>query len=108
MKRLVVVVFDGTPLGIMSFAFGVFDLAKHYGALPGTDVRVVAGEPGAALGLAPSVAFDLVIPSLPGFAFSAPLQDRGWSTRRTAAAWAALLRRLGYPRYGAAGTTPGR
>jgi len=50
MKRLVVVVFDGTPLGIMSFAFGVFDLAKHYGALPGTDVRVVAGEPGAALG----------------------------------------------------------
>lgn len=50
MKRLVVVVFDGTPMGIMSFAFGVFDLAKHYGALPGTDVRVVAGEPGAALG----------------------------------------------------------
>jgi transcriptional regulator GlxA family with amidase domain len=50
MKRLVVVVFDGTPLGIMSFAFGVFDMAKHYGALPGTDVRVVAGEPGAALG----------------------------------------------------------
>jgi transcriptional regulator GlxA family with amidase domain len=49
MKRLAVVVFDGTPLGIMSFAFGVFDLAKHYGALPGTDVRVVAGEPGAAL-----------------------------------------------------------
>lgn len=32
MKRLVVVIFDGTPLGIMSFAFGVFDLAKHYDA----------------------------------------------------------------------------
>jgi transcriptional regulator GlxA family with amidase domain len=61
-KRLVVVVFDGTPLGIMSFAFGVFDLAKHYGALPGTDVRVVAGEPGAVLGggdLTCSVPYDL-------------------------------------------------
>jgi len=48
-KRLVIVVFDGTPLGIMSFAFGVFDIARHYGALPGIDLRVVAGEPGAAL-----------------------------------------------------------
>ena len=62
MKRLVVVVFDGTPVGLMSFAFGVFDLAKHYGALPGTDVRVVAGEPGAMLGggdLACPVPYDL-------------------------------------------------
>jgi pimeloyl-ACP methyl ester carboxylesterase len=58
-------------------------------------------------GLAPSIAFDLVIPSLPGFAFSAPLQDRGWSTRRTAAAWATLMRRLGYQRYGAAGNDAG-
>jgi epoxide hydrolase len=55
----------------------------------------------------PSAAFDLVIPSLPGFAFSAPLKDRGWSTRRTAAAWAALMRRLGYARYGAAGNDAG-
>ncbi len=52
-------------------------------------------------GIAPSIAFDLVIPSLPGFAFSAPLQDRGWGSRRTAAAWATLMRRLGYQRYGA-------
>jgi hypothetical protein len=33
----------------MSFAFGVFDLAKHYGALPGIGLRAVAGEPGAVL-----------------------------------------------------------
>jgi pimeloyl-ACP methyl ester carboxylesterase len=58
-------------------------------------------------GLDPSIAFDLVIPSLPGFAFSAPLKDRGWSTQRTAAAWAALMRRLGYHRYGAAGNDAG-
>jgi transcriptional regulator GlxA family with amidase domain len=61
-KRLVVVIFDGTPLGIMSFAFGVFDLARHYGALPGIDLRVVAGEPGAVLGgagLACPVPYDL-------------------------------------------------
>jgi pimeloyl-ACP methyl ester carboxylesterase len=55
----------------------------------------------------PSAAFDLVIPSLPGFAFSAPLTSRGWSTRRTAAAWAELMRRLGYQRYGAAGNDAG-
>ena len=58
-------------------------------------------------GMAPSISFDLVIPSLPGFAFSAPLRDRGWSTRRTAAAWATLMRRLGYQRYGAAGNDAG-
>jgi hypothetical protein len=28
------VVFDGVSMGIMSFAFGVFDMAKHYGVLP--------------------------------------------------------------------------
>jgi pimeloyl-ACP methyl ester carboxylesterase len=55
----------------------------------------------------PSAAFDLVIPSLPGFGFSAPLVGRGWSTRRTAAAWAELMRRLGYERYGAAGNDAG-
>ena len=55
----------------------------------------------------PSTAFDLVIPSLPGFAFSSPLSDRGWSTRRTAGAWAELMRRLGYERYGAAGNDAG-
>jgi epoxide hydrolase len=55
----------------------------------------------------PAGAFDLVIPSLPGFGFSAPLKDRGWSTERTAAAWAQLMHRLGYQRYGAAGNDAG-
>ena len=54
-----------------------------------------------------STAFDLVIPSLPGFALSAPMRDRGWSTQRTAAAWAELMHRLGYERYGAAGNDAG-
>ncbi len=47
--RLVVVLFDGASLGIMSFALGVFDMALQYGELPGLDLRVVAGEPGAAM-----------------------------------------------------------
>ena len=55
----------------------------------------------------PSIAFDLVIPSLPGFAFSSPLTSRGWGTARTAAAWVELMRRLGYQRYGAAGNDAG-
>jgi epoxide hydrolase len=55
----------------------------------------------------PSVASDLVIPSLPGFAFSAPLKDQGWGTERTAAAWATLMHRLGYERYGAADNDAG-
>src|SRR5262249_13579646 len=60
--RLVVVVFDGIPLGIMSFAFGVFDMAKHYGVLSDLDVRVVAGERAAAVsggGLTCEVPYDL-------------------------------------------------
>jgi pimeloyl-ACP methyl ester carboxylesterase len=55
----------------------------------------------------PETAFDLVIPSLPGFAFSSPLGDRSWSTQRTAKAWVELMRRLGYDRYGAAGNDAG-
>jgi transcriptional regulator GlxA family with amidase domain len=58
----VVVVFDGLSLGIMSFAFGVFDMAKYYGVLDDLDVRVVAGEPSAALrggGLACEAPYDL-------------------------------------------------
>jgi transcriptional regulator GlxA family with amidase domain len=61
-QRYVVVVFDGVSLGIMSFAFGVFDLARHYGALPDIDIKVVAGETQAALtggGLACPVPYDL-------------------------------------------------
>lgn len=51
----------------------------------------------------PADAFDLVIPSLPGFGFSGPTREKGWNTDRTARAWAELMRRLGYERYGAQG-----
>ena len=54
-------------------------------------------------GLDPSIAFDVVVPSLPGFGFSGPTADTGWGPRRIAGAWAILMRRLGYNRYGAAG-----
>jgi len=46
----------------MSFAFGVFDMAKHYGVLPELDVRVVSGEPATAVtggGLSWYVPYDL-------------------------------------------------
>jgi transcriptional regulator GlxA family with amidase domain len=61
-RRLVVVVCNGVSLGIMSFAFGVFDMAVHHGALPGLDVRLVSGEPDGAViggGLAFGVPYDL-------------------------------------------------
>ncbi|WP_129841085.1 epoxide hydrolase family protein [Streptomyces sp. RFCAC02] len=47
--------------------------------------------------------FHLVIPSIPGFGFSGPTSERGWDAARTARAWAELMRRLGYERYGAQG-----
>ncbi|WP_158843154.1 epoxide hydrolase family protein [Saccharothrix deserti] len=47
--------------------------------------------------------FHLVIPSIPGFGFSGPTRDTGWDVKRTARAWAELMRRLGYDRYGAQG-----
>jgi pimeloyl-ACP methyl ester carboxylesterase len=48
-------------------------------------------------------AFDLVIPSLPGFAFSDKPSAPGWTAARTARAWATLMQRLGYVRYVAQG-----
>jgi pimeloyl-ACP methyl ester carboxylesterase len=48
-------------------------------------------------------AFHLVAPSLPGYAFSTPLSGPGWAMGRTARAWAELMRRLGYERYGVHG-----
>jgi epoxide hydrolase len=47
--------------------------------------------------------FHVVAPSLPGFAFSTPVREPGWAMGRTARAWAELMRRLGYPRYGVHG-----
>jgi epoxide hydrolase len=48
-------------------------------------------------------AFHVVAPSLPGYAFSTPLASTGWTMSRTARAWAELMRRLGYLRYGVHG-----
>ena len=62
---------------------------------PLTDPRAHGGDP--------TQAFHLVIPSLPGFGFSGPTHEAGWTTTRIATAWAALMRRLGYTRYGAQG-----
>lgn len=55
----------------------------------------------------PANAFDLVIPSIPGFGFSGPTHDKGWNRARIGQAWAALMARLGYDRYGAAGNDAG-
>jgi epoxide hydrolase len=51
----------------------------------------------------PSDSFHLVIPSIPGYGFSGPTQDRGWNVHRIATAWHELMQRLGYERYGAQG-----
>jgi microsomal epoxide hydrolase len=55
----------------------------------------------------PADAFHLVIPSIPGFGFSTPTGGTGWGTARVAAAWAELMRRLGYDRYIAQGGDAG-
>jgi pimeloyl-ACP methyl ester carboxylesterase len=48
-------------------------------------------------------AFDLVLPSLPGYGFSGEPTELGWNVGRVAPAWAELMRRLGYTRYVAQG-----
>ncbi|TCO38156.1 pimeloyl-ACP methyl ester carboxylesterase [Kribbella antiqua] len=48
-------------------------------------------------------AFHVVIPSIPGFGFSTPVSAAGWEVGRTTSAYAELMNRLGYPRYGAHG-----
>jgi pimeloyl-ACP methyl ester carboxylesterase len=62
---------------------------------PLSDPRAHGGDP--------SDAFHLVMPALPGHGFSGPTHDAGWTTARTAQAWAELMARLGYTRYGAQG-----
>lgn len=47
--------------------------------------------------------FHLVIPSIPGFGFSTPLGQWGWTPHRIAQAFAELMRRVGYSRYGVHG-----
>jgi len=48
-------------------------------------------------------AFDLVLPSLPGYGFSGEPTEVGWDPGRVARAWAELMRRLDYTRYVAQG-----
>src|SRR5215207_2516449 len=48
-------------------------------------------------------AFDLVLPSLPGYGFSGEPAELGWNVGRIAQAWAELMHRLGYSRYVAQG-----
>ncbi|MCP2336089.1 epoxide hydrolase family protein [Actinomadura rupiterrae] len=62
---------------------------------PLTDPRAHGGDP--------ADAFHVVIPHIPGFAFSGPTREAGWDCRRIARAWAELMSRLGYERYVAQG-----
>jgi pimeloyl-ACP methyl ester carboxylesterase len=48
-------------------------------------------------------AFHVVCPSLPGYGFSDKPAGPGWNVQRIASAWATLMARLGYSRYGAQG-----
>ena len=48
-------------------------------------------------------AFDVVIPSLPGYGFSAQPAEAGWGSERIGRAWDVLMKRLGYTRYVAQG-----
>ena len=62
---------------------------------PLTDPRAHGGDP--------AQAFHVVVPSVPGFGFSAPPAETGWSAARVARMWADLMRQLGYERYGVQG-----
>jgi pimeloyl-ACP methyl ester carboxylesterase len=90
--------------------------SPHPGALP---LIITHGWPGsvvefgkvigpltdpAAHGGDPADAFHLVCPSLPGYAFSGKPAAPGWGIGKIAAAWAELMARLGYRRYGAQGS----
>ncbi|GGR88335.1 microsomal epoxide hydrolase [Streptomyces aureoverticillatus] len=85
---------DATPL-LMAHGWpgSIVEFLEVTGPL--TDPRGHGGDP--------ADAFHLVLPSLPGFGFSGPTQDTGWEIRRVAAAFAELMERLGYDRYGVQG-----
>jgi pimeloyl-ACP methyl ester carboxylesterase len=89
--------------------------SKHENALP---LIVTHGWPGSVIeqlkivdpltnptahGGSASDAFHLVIPSLPGYGFSARPTASGWGPERTASAWVVLMKRLGYTRFVAQG-----
>jgi pimeloyl-ACP methyl ester carboxylesterase len=54
-------------------------------------------------GASASDAFDVVIPSMPGYGFSGKPRSTGWGPERMGRAWAELMKRLGYTRYVAQG-----
>jgi pimeloyl-ACP methyl ester carboxylesterase len=56
-----------------------------------------------AYGAGATDAFDVVIPSMPGYGFSGKPTSTGWGPERMGRAWAALMQRLGYDRYVAQG-----
>ncbi|MFI9844495.1 epoxide hydrolase family protein [Nonomuraea sp. NPDC051941] len=66
---------------------------------PLTDPRAHGGDP--------ADAFHVIAPSIPGFGFSGPTRETGWDMSRIARAWAELMSRLGYQRYGAQGGDTG-
>ena len=89
--------------------------SKQKGALP---VIITHGWPGSileqiklvgpltdptAFGGRAEDAFDVVIPSIPGYGFSGKPTATGWNPARMARAWIVLMRRLGYTRYVAQG-----
>src|SRR4051812_27088121 len=89
--------------------------SKHPNALP---LIVTHGWPGSVIeqlkiiepltnptanGASAADAFDLVIPSMPGYGFSGKPATAGWGPEHIARAWAELMKRLGYDRYVATG-----
>jgi epoxide hydrolase len=85
---------DATPLMLIHGWPGSFvEFLDLIGPL--SDPRAHGGDP--------ADAFDLVIPSIPGFGFSTPLAQPGWTHRRIASAFITLMARLGYARYGVQG-----
>lgn len=89
--------------------------SRHEGALP---LIITHGWPGSvfeqiklvgpltdptAFGGRATDAFDVVIPSLPGFGFSSRPTETGWDSERIGRAWDVLMKRLGYARYVAQG-----
>src|SRR5919204_3955781 len=85
---------DALPLIIThGYPSSIVEFMNMIGRL--TDPRTHGGDP--------ADAFHVVAPSLPGFGFSTPVTEPGWEVARTATAFAELMRRLGYDRYGAHG-----
>src|SRR5580692_9684460 len=77
---------DALPLIVThGWPGSVFELLKVIGPL--TDPTAHGGTA--------QDAFDLVIPSLPGYGFTSEPTETGWNVGRIAAAWAQLMRRLG-------------